>query len=87
MPGAGSSFFCFDLRSKSVPRERRSLRDVARFASKKLDSRFLVASLELPPTKVARAARNKALRASTLLEADRVTRINPDLMMVDAADN
>ena len=56
VPGAGSSFFCFDLRSKSVPRERRSLRDVARFASKKLDSRFLVASLELPPTKVARSS-------------------------------
>ena len=48
VPGAGHSFFCFDLRSKSVPRERRSLRDVARCASKKLDSRFLVASLELP---------------------------------------
>ena len=39
--------------------------------------KLTVASLEPPRTKVARSAgaRNKALRASTLLEADRVTRI------------
>ena len=36
-------FFSFDLRSKSVEAI------VARFASKKLDSRFLLALLELPP--------------------------------------
>ena len=41
--GLVTLFFFFDLRSKSVEAI------VARFASKKLDSRFLLGSLELPP--------------------------------------
>ena len=74
VPGAGHSFFCFDLRSKYHASDDRFATSLASRAKNSIRVFWSLRSNCLQP-KLRTHGRNKALRASTLLEADRVTRI------------